>query len=137
MNKIGKIITDRLKALQREQRDAGSSAKRNQAWLAEELGVSDNAVSKWKKSGQIKSENIPSVAKALGISIDHLMSDGDSSSAQAAVATKLERLDSDEAEMLRIFRETTDDGRKMMLASLRVTLDQFAGKSPIRARHKP
>lgn len=37
--------------------------------LAEAVGVSNNAVTKWVKTGQIAKENIPKVAKILGMSI--------------------------------------------------------------------
>lgn len=52
----GKIIKDALGKL-----------GKTQAWLAEQVGVSDNAVSKWIHKGQFSRENIPAIAKALNI----------------------------------------------------------------------
>jgi transcriptional regulator with XRE-family HTH domain len=62
MSPLGKTIKARLKA-----------AGKTQAWLAERVGVSENAVSKWIKSGEISRENIKSAADALGISVAQLL----------------------------------------------------------------
>jgi transcriptional regulator with XRE-family HTH domain len=62
MSPIGKTIKSRLKAMDR-----------TQAWLAEHVGVSENAVSKWIKTGEISRENIKAVADALEISVAHLL----------------------------------------------------------------
>lgn len=62
MNPIGKTIKARLKAL-----------GKTQSWLAEEVGVSTNAVSKWIKSGEISRENIKPTAEALEISSAQLL----------------------------------------------------------------
>jgi transcriptional regulator with XRE-family HTH domain len=62
MSPLGKTIKARLKAL-----------GETQAWLAEEVGVSENAVSKWIKSGEISRENIKPAADALQISVAQLL----------------------------------------------------------------
>jgi transcriptional regulator with XRE-family HTH domain len=62
MSPLGKTIKSRLKAL-----------GRTQAWLAEQVGVSENAVSKWIKSGEISRENIKPAADALEISVAQLL----------------------------------------------------------------
>lgn len=62
MSPLGKTIKSRLKAL-----------GQTQAWLAEQVGVSENAVSKWIKTGEISRENIKSTADALEISIAQLL----------------------------------------------------------------
>lgn len=63
-NPIGQLIRDQLKAL-----------GKTQGWLAEQAGVSDNAVSKWVKNGQISRERIPRVARLLRIDPALLLSD--------------------------------------------------------------
>jgi transcriptional regulator with XRE-family HTH domain len=62
MSPIGKTIKTRLKAL-----------GHTQAWLAEQVGVSENAVSKWIKTGEISRDNIKPAADALKISVAHLL----------------------------------------------------------------
>lgn len=60
MNKNQKPAGERIK-------DALKQAGRTQSWLAERCGVSDNAVSKWIKSGHVAKGNIPSVCSALNL----------------------------------------------------------------------
>jgi transcriptional regulator with XRE-family HTH domain len=62
MSPLGKTIKARLKAL-----------GHTQAWLAEQVGVSENAVSKWIKNGEISRENSIECAAALGISVAQLL----------------------------------------------------------------
>jgi transcriptional regulator with XRE-family HTH domain len=62
MSPIGKTIKAKLK-----------SKGRTQAWLAEQVGVSENAVSKWIKTGEISRENIKPTADALEISVAQLL----------------------------------------------------------------
>lgn len=62
MTPLGKIITRELARL-----------GQTQSWLAEECEVSDNAVSKWIKTGKISRVNAGKVAAALGISMDQLL----------------------------------------------------------------
>lgn len=62
MSPIGKTIKARLKALDK-----------TQAWLAEKVGVSENAVSKWIKTGEISRANIQPAADALQISSAQLL----------------------------------------------------------------
>lgn len=61
MSPLGKTIKSRLRAL-----------GKTQAWLAEAVGVSENAVSKWIKSGEISRANIQPTADALQISTAQL-----------------------------------------------------------------
>jgi SOS-response transcriptional repressor LexA len=61
-NPIGQLIKDAL-----------SRMGKTQAWLAEETGVSNNAVSKWIRTGQISRENIPRVARLTGLYPDELL----------------------------------------------------------------
>lgn len=62
MSALGKTIKSRLRAL-----------GETQAWLAEKVGVSENAVSKWIKTGEISRENIKPAADALQISVAQLL----------------------------------------------------------------
>jgi len=62
MSPIGKVIVRELKRL-----------GHTQAWLAEEVGVSENAVSKWIATGKISRTNVPKVAALLGVSSDQLI----------------------------------------------------------------
>lgn len=62
MSPLGKTITSRLALMEK-----------TQAWLAEEVGVSENAVSKWILSGKISRENSLRAAKALEMSVAQLL----------------------------------------------------------------
>lgn len=57
------MVTDVGKAIQAALDRLGKT----QAWLAEEAGVSNNAVSKWINLGKISAKNIPKAALILGI----------------------------------------------------------------------
>lgn len=59
---IGLAIQARLRTL-----------RKTQAWLAEQVGVSTNAVSKWMRSDKISRQNAIRVADALAISVDDLL----------------------------------------------------------------
>lgn len=62
MTALGRTIKSRLKAL-----------GKTQAWLAEQVGVSENAVSKWIKTGKNSRENLKRTADALEISVAQLL----------------------------------------------------------------
>ncbi len=62
MSNLGITIKQRL-----------SELGETQGWLAEKVGVSDNAVSKWIKTGKISRENAIVVADALRIRVDVLL----------------------------------------------------------------
>lgn len=47
--------------------------RKTQEWLAGELGLSNNAVTKWKQSGQISRANAERVSELLGIPLDRLL----------------------------------------------------------------
>ena len=61
-NSIGKYIKARLKEL-----------KKTQGWLAEKVGVSNVAVTKWIKYGTLSRENAVIAAEVLMCSIDKLL----------------------------------------------------------------
>lgn len=71
MNTLGQVIKSKLTDL-----------AKTQAWLAEVTGVSNNAVSKWIKTGKISRENAVLASKALGCSIDDLLMAGGGGSEQ-------------------------------------------------------
>lgn len=62
MSPLGKTIKAQLKKL-----------GKSQSWLAEQCGVSEQAVSKWIKTGEIARENIKPAADALEISVAQLL----------------------------------------------------------------
>lgn len=63
-NGFGERVKARRKAL-----------KRSQGWLAEKMGVSINAVSKWENGGDASLSNIRQIARHLGCSIGYLAGD--------------------------------------------------------------
>lgn len=62
MSPLGKTIISRLKSLDH-----------TQAWLAEQVEVSENAVSKWILTGKISRKNSIKAAEALGMSVTQLL----------------------------------------------------------------
>lgn len=102
---IGKLIAGRLKAM-----------GKGQAWLAESVGVSVNAVSKWTKSGKISRENVPRVAELLELTVAELVSGKVQAPIQRNEGTKLERLDANEALWLHLLRECGPGERELLLA---------------------
>jgi plasmid maintenance system antidote protein VapI len=62
MTKLGTVIRARLQEL-----------SKTQGWLADELGVSNNAVSKWIATGKISRENSIAAAKVLDMSVEALL----------------------------------------------------------------
>ncbi len=61
-NEVGTYIKSRLKEL-----------KKTQTWLAEKCEVSDNAVTKWIRTGKISRSNAILIAKHLETTIDKLL----------------------------------------------------------------
>lgn len=93
------------------------SLGKNQAWLAERAGVSIAAVSKWATFGKISREKVPAVAEALGLTADQLLG---TESPQVEDRTSLERLTSDEKEMLELYRRCSLEGQLMLKGAARV-----------------
>lgn len=99
---LGNIIKQRLADL-----------AKTQEWLAEECGVSKNAVSKWIRDGKISRENAVKAARALGLAVDQLLG-------QVLVTvsppseTTLERMDTEEKRLLELYRRATRDGKLMI-----------------------
>lgn len=65
-SRIGRLISLRLGEVGRTQR-----------WLAEQVGVSDNAVSKWIKSGKVGKRHALKVSALLGVDLGSLLSELD------------------------------------------------------------
>ncbi len=63
---LGKIIKDRLDEL-----------RQTQSWLAEQVGVSNNAVTKWIATGKVSRVNAVKIAQVLKISTDVLLGAAD------------------------------------------------------------
>ena len=102
---VAKTIKDRMKAI-------GMS----QAWLAETVGVSIAAVSKWTTDGKVARDNVPRVAAALGLTTDQLLGTGAPAGAEA---TWSELVNADEKEMLELYRLCSREGRLMLKGAAR------------------
>jgi transcriptional regulator with XRE-family HTH domain len=102
---VARTIKDRMKAI-------GMS----QAWLAEKVGVSVTAVSKWTRDGKVARDNVPRVAEALGLTTDQLLGTGALASAEAAWS---EWVNADEKEMLELYRLCSQEGRLMLKGAAR------------------
>jgi transcriptional regulator with XRE-family HTH domain len=102
---VAKTIKARMKAI-----------GMTQAWLAEKLGVSIAAVSKWTTDGKVARDNVPRVAAALGLTTDQLLGTGAPASAEA---TWSELVSADEKEMLELYRLCSREGRLMLKGAAR------------------
>jgi transcriptional regulator with XRE-family HTH domain len=109
MSEIGKIIKGRVKEL-----------GKTQEWLAEQVGVSKAAVSKWVRDGKISRESAIKVSQVLEISADRLLLGQAASDAPAPNETTLERLNSDEKRLLELYRRATSDGQLMIYGAAMV-----------------
>lgn len=122
---VGEILSKRLEKM-----------GKTQGWLAEKAGVSNNAVSKWIKTGKISRVNAVTVASLLQVSLDDLLSDGiappadgeqkpplptrfklpsaprsDSDHVHADVLAELNVISQREAQLLNWFRMATEDSK--------------------------
>ena len=100
---IGKIIASKLKSL-----------RKSQGWLAEEVGVSINAVSKWTRTGKISREKAILVATVLDLSLDQLVGRDIADTNGELEEVGLERVSPDEAELLQRFRLSTKEGKSLI-----------------------
>ena len=109
-NYTGDLIARRLAELDK-----------TQEWLAEKVGVSINAVSKWTRTGRISRDNAKLAAKALGVSVGALLQEEvetvptvkkvDNSGIQLVYLT------GEELNLVTAFREATEIGRAMLVAA--------------------
>ena len=88
----------------------------SQAWLAEKVGVSIAAVSKWATDGKVARDNVPRVAAAFGLTTDQLLA---TSVPAGAEATWHEWVNADEKEMLELYRRCSQEGRLMLKGAAR------------------
>lgn len=117
----GKLIKTRLEDL-----------KRTQSWLAEEAGVSDNAVSKWIKTGKLKRENVQPVADLLEITADQLLAGSPSVEIVPTGDTTIERLNAEEKRLVDFYRTTVAEARGVIMQTAKV-----APKMPARSLRRP
>lgn len=54
-------------------REALEQLGKSQTWLAETMGVSDAAVSKWLRTGEVARDRLVDLARTLHISVDQLL----------------------------------------------------------------
>lgn len=93
---------------------------RTQEWLAEKVGVSINAVSKWTRTGQISRENAVLAAKALGITVGELFQEQSEDMRPDKFNQKslqLVYLTDEEMKLVTHYRESTEVGRAMLMAA--------------------
>lgn len=103
INKIGYVIAAKLRDTQK-----------TQEWLADQVGVSINAVSKWTKEGKISRANAVKVAGALDISINALLG-GMEAAPSEPQSMDLVYVSREESRLLTRYRECTSDGRKQLM----------------------
>ena len=63
---IGRLLKTRLKEMGKTQR-----------WLAEQVDVSDNAVSKWIRGGKVEKGNAITVSRLLALPLESILSEDD------------------------------------------------------------
>lgn len=93
---------------------------RTQEWLAEKVGVSINAVSKWTRTSKISRENAVLVAKALGVTFSELLQeqpDDMKANKPDDKSLQLVYLTAEELNLVTEFRESTEMGRAMIQAA--------------------
>lgn len=106
----GHVISERLEAL-----------GKTQTWLARESGVSNNAVTKWIRTGQITRHNAARAAELLSVPIHELFKEL-APSAPPALKAKIESsaafalcwVSPEELELLTAYRLASPEGRKMI-----------------------
>lgn len=110
---IGYLIKRRLK-------DLG----KNQSWLVAEAKVSDNAVSKWIKSGNMSRESIANISQILGIPVGLFIG------ASASDPEKVKRLygaipglSLEESRLIESYRAASAEIKAAVLSVLRI-IDQ-------------
>lgn len=93
---------------------------RTQEWLAEKVGVSINAVSKWTRTGKISRENAVLAAKALGITVGELLQEQPEdmkADKNKEPSLQLVYLTDEEMKLITMYRESTEMGRAMLMAA--------------------
>ena len=98
--------------------------KKNQEWLADSVGVSKMAVTKWVHAGKISRLNLPVVAKVLGLTLGQLT--GAELYNPAQVITM--QVSPEEERLVSLFRLSSNEGRRMLILTA-----EIAGKSSVSA----
>jgi transcriptional regulator with XRE-family HTH domain len=93
---------------------------KTQEWLAEKVGVSINAVSKWTRTGQISRDNAILTARALGLTVGELLHEQPEDMKKEkpeSGSLHLVYLTSDELKLVTLYRESTQVGQAMLIAA--------------------
>lgn len=124
-NHVGDTIRKRL-------RELGKS----QEWLAGEMDVSSNAVSKWIKTGKISRENAIRVAGILRMSVEQLLANSERSIAPAPAVLSLVHVSQEELTILSSYRECNADGQQAIRNSVKNALALFPSNQLSIGNHK-
>lgn len=92
---------------------------RNQSWLAEQVGVSDNAVSKWMRTGKISRDSAIKVASALQMTVDAIFRAQDGDAEGAPSGLMLTYVSPFEMEMITAYREADETGQRLIEVAVR------------------
>lgn len=103
MSELGRIIRARLLEL-----------GETQEWLAEQVGVSKNAVSKWIRDGKVSRANAIEAARVLKLTSDQLLLGSPLTDVSPPAETTLERVNVEEKRLLELYRQATRDGKLMI-----------------------
>lgn len=107
-------MVNRINSIWQHIQEALARTRNTQDWLAEKVGVSNNAVTKWKKSGKISRENAVKVSLALQIPLDRLLGAETESPQKAIVAPESPEVQ----RLIMAFGWLTNDQQKEALADL-------------------
>lgn len=95
--------------------------EKTQEWLADQVGVSINAVSKWTKTGKISRENAIKVAHQLGLSLNVLLGAPPEPAIPEQKPLALVYVDQTELLLLTMYRESSDSGKRMIMMAAEST----------------
>lgn len=109
MSELGRIIRARLLEL-----------GETQEWLAEQVGVSKNAVSKWIRDGKVSRANAIEAARVLKLTSDQLLLGSPLTDVSPPAETTLERVNVEEKRLLELYRQATRDGKLMIYGAATV-----------------
>lgn len=109
MSELGRIIRARLLEL-----------GETQEWLAEQVGVSKNAVSKWIRDGKVSRANAIEAARVLKLTSDQLLLGSPLTDVSPPAETTLERVNVEEKRLLELYRQATRDGKLMIYGAAMV-----------------
>jgi transcriptional regulator with XRE-family HTH domain len=105
-------------------KSAIAAAKVPKTALATACGVSDQAVTGWTKTGRISKKNLPTIAKALQVSVHWLLTGEESAPALPPNAANEDALSRQEQIILELFRDLTDNQKAEAVRSLEAQKQQ-------------